>query len=82
MINENDIDIAIKDPNIASITISGMLFSKFMDENNEALQDEYLDYLNDTKIVGEEATSYPQYCYKVFNNLAIETYLEDLKNGL
>lgn len=82
MINEQDFNTAVDSPTIASITLSGMLFGGFMQENINDLQDDYLDYMNEKEEDGEQKVSFPQYCYMVFNKVAIDAYLDEVKNGL
>ena len=82
MINEQDFNNAVDSPTIASITLSGMLFGSFMQENINDLQDDYLDYLNEEEEDGDKKVSFPQYCYTVFNKVAIESYLDSIKDGV
>lgn len=82
MINEQDFNNAVDSPTIASITLSGMLFGRFVEENINDLQDDYLDYMNEEEEEGDQKISFPQYCYTVFNKVAIESYLDSIKDGL
>lgn len=82
MINEQDFNTAVDQPTIASITLSGMLFGKFLEENINDLQDDYLDYMNEKEEDGDKKVSFPQYCYIVFNKVTIESYLDIVNNGL
>jgi hypothetical protein len=83
MINEEKLNLSCEDPTVASVTLSGMLFDRFMKDNEEDLKDEYLDYLNENKDSKEDIVGYPFYCYAVFNKLVVESYFEALEeNGL
>jgi len=81
MINEEKLNLSCDDPTVASITLSGMLFRKFMEENKDDLWSDYVDYLN--SIGADDEVDYPFYCYAVFNKCAVEAYLETLdEDGL
>lgn len=80
MISPERIQELLKSDAYRAMAAGGEIFARFFDENEQALTDDYLDYLNTESTDGEKKLAFPVYCYMIMFKLITEIEHESHDN--